>query len=101
PPHTQLYTLSLHDALPIYSTLAYQRVSAGLELETLEQLNDFATGGLAPDLTLLLDVDVTTGLRRQGRWNRMEERGVEFHASSREAYLALAERYPERIVVID
>jgi dTMP kinase len=83
------------------STLAYQLDGTGLELEALERLNDFATGCLAPDLTLLLDLNAETGLGRQGDWNRMEERGLEFHQRVRERYLALARRDPGRIVVID
>jgi dTMP kinase len=83
------------------STLAYQLEGTGLELEALERLNDFATGSLAPDLTLLLDLDAETGLRRQEDWNRMEARGLEFHRRVRETYLSLARRDPRRIVVVD
>ncbi len=83
------------------STLAYQKVGAELPVDALERLNEFATEGLRPDLTLLLDVDVEEGLRRQGEWNRMEARGIEYHRQVRGAYLELAARYPERIRVID
>lgn len=83
------------------STLAYQGVSAGLPVEELIHLNAFATGDLQPDLTLLLDLDPEQGLERQGEWNRMEARGLDFHRQVRAAYLALAQRFPQRIVRID
>jgi dTMP kinase len=83
------------------STLAYQGASTGLPAEELQPLNDFATGGLTPDLTILLDVDVETGLKRQGDWNRMEGRGLDYHRRVRERYLALAREDPRRIVVVD
>ena len=83
------------------STLAYQSVSAGLPVEELVRLNEFATAGLQPDLTLLLDLDPEQGLERQGEWNRMEARGLDYHRRVRAAYLALAERYPQRIVRLD
>jgi dTMP kinase len=83
------------------STLAYQRVATRLSVRELDALNDLATGSLQPDLTLLLDVPAEVGLRRQGKWNRMEALGLDFHRSVREEYLALRERYPKRIVLID
>ncbi|MBI3944503.1 MAG: dTMP kinase [Armatimonadetes bacterium] len=83
------------------STLAYQSAGSGLPLAEVRALNEFATGGLAPDLTLLLDLDVTLGLRRQGEWARMERRGVEFHRRVREGFLRLAAAEPERVRVVD
>ncbi len=83
------------------STVAYQSYGAGLPRETVVSLIDFATGGLEPHLTLLLDVDVTVGLQRQGEWGRMEQRGVAFHQRVREGFLAQARAHPERIRVID
>jgi dTMP kinase len=83
------------------STLAYQGVGSGLPLAELERLNDLATDRLRPDLTLLLDLDVNLGLARQSRKTRMEEKAIEFHRAVREAYLALARRWPERILVVD
>jgi len=83
------------------STVAYQSYGAGLLLESVHQLNHFATSGLEPDLTLLLDLDVSLGLQRQDDWNRMELRGVEFHRRVRAGFLALAKEHPERIRVLD
>jgi dTMP kinase len=65
----------------------------------------YATGGLLPDLTLLLDVDAETGLyRRQnggGEWNRLDAYDLEFHRRVREGYLELAKQEPGRWVVVD
>lgn len=79
------------------STLAYQSVSTGMSLTELRAMNDFATGGLIPHLTILLDLNVEAGLQRQGRWNRMEQRGLEYHERVRAVYLQLAEICPRRI----
>lgn len=83
------------------STLAYQGYGSGLDISLLQRMNDFATGGLTPDLTFLLDVDVETGLRRQGEKNRMERKGVEYHQRVREGFLEQAKLNPTRIVVLD
>lgn len=86
------------------STLAYQGYGHGYDLLLLRQLLDFATGGLWPDLTLLLDVDVETGLqrkRRGGEWNRLDDYELEFHRRVRQGYLKMAHSQPERWVVID
>jgi dTMP kinase len=86
------------------STLAYQGYGHGNDLNTLRQLLNFATGGLWPDLTLLLDVDAETGLRRRqsgGDWNRLDAYELEFHQRVRLGYLKLAECQPERWVKID
>jgi dTMP kinase len=65
----------------------------------------YATGGLAPDLTLLLDVDVETGLSRRqksgGEWNRLDAYQIEFHRRVREGYLELARQEPKRWVLVD
>jgi len=86
------------------STLAYQGGGRGLEADTLAALNRFATGGLRPDLTLLLDLDPAVGLRRRsgaGEANRLDREPEAFHRRVRERYLELARREPERIVVLD
>ena len=76
------------------STLAYQGYGHGLPLDELRQITRFATGGLTPDLTIYLDMDVETGLRRKAQtpaeWNRMEAQGLDFHRRVRAGYLALA-----------
>jgi dTMP kinase len=87
------------------SSLAYQGYGRGLDLDRVRAILDFATGGLRPDLTLLLDVDVEEGLRRRkrsdGEWNRLDQEALDFHSRVREGYLALARAEPERWVVID
>jgi dTMP kinase len=83
------------------STMAYQGHAAGLDLERVAALNEFAVAGLWPDLTLLLDIDPEIGLARQREWNRMEAKGLEYHRRVREGFLAQARRHPERIHVLD
>jgi dTMP kinase len=89
------------------STLAYQGYGHGQSIEELRQLAAFATGGLRPDLTVYLDIDVEDGLTRKREqcedveWNRMEEHTVEFHRAVRRGYLALAEAEPARWLVLD
>jgi dTMP kinase len=83
------------------STMAYQGHAAGFDLETVTALNAFATGGLVPDLTLLLDLDPTEGLQRQKKWNRIENRGLEYHRRVHQGFLEEARRHPERIHVLD
>jgi dTMP kinase len=86
------------------STLAYQGYGHGYDLTLLRQMLDFATGGLWPDLTLLLDVDVETGLQRKrggGEWNRLDDYELEFHRRVRQGYQELARTQPARWVVID
>jgi dTMP kinase len=71
----------------------------------LRRLQDFATFGLRPDVTLLLDVPVEIGLertRRRGEWNRFEDtEGAGFFEQVRAAYLALAQAEPDRIRIVD
>jgi dTMP kinase len=86
------------------STLAYQGYGHQLELEPLRRLIDFATGGLKPDLTLLLDIDVEEGLRRRadgGDWNRLDAYELAFHKRVRRGYLELAQMEPQRWVLLN
>ncbi|MEN6521943.1 MAG: dTMP kinase [Armatimonadota bacterium] len=83
------------------SSFAYQGYARGLDLATLRELNDFATGGLVPDLTLLLDVPVEFGLERQQDKNRFEAESVAFHEKVRAGFLDLAKAEPKRWAVID
>jgi dTMP kinase len=85
----------------IDSTIAYQGFGLGLPVDLLMQLNDTATGGLAPNLTILLDIDPETGLRRSQRKTIFERRSLEFHERVRHGYLWLASREPHRIKVVD
>jgi dTMP kinase len=86
------------------STTAYQGYGRGLSLDLIRTLTTHATGGLAPDLTLLLDLPVEVGLaraRRRGAADRMESEDVGFHERVRQGYLKLATENPARWVVID
>jgi dTMP kinase len=83
------------------STIAYQAYAGGLPVEEVEAAIEFATGGLWPDLTLLLDVAPEVGLARQANRNRMEDRGLEYHRRVREGFLEQWRRHPERIRRID
>ncbi len=87
------------------STLAYQGYGrATFSLEELRALIAFATGGLKPDLTVLLDVEVEVGLQRkmrEGEWNRLDAYDVAFHQRVRQGYCELAAAEPERWVTID
>jgi dTMP kinase len=86
------------------STMAYQGYGHGLDLEQLRQMLDFATDHLKPDLTILLDLDVKTGLMRkkaEDEWNRLDAYEVLFHERVRDGYLKLAHEEPERWRVVD
>jgi dTMP kinase len=86
------------------STLAYQGFGHQIDIEPLRVLVTFATGGLKPDLTILLDIDVETGLRRKelkGEWNRLDAYDLDFHQRVRRGYFNLVQAEPERWVVID
>src|SRR5213075_3058703 len=87
------------------ATLAYQGFGRLLDLDRLVALNDWATGSLKPDKTLLFDIDEETGLRRaRGRGGeelRFEAEDLRFYRRVREGYLALAKAEPKRFVVID
>ena len=85
-------------------TLAYQGYGHQVDIDTLSVLVTFATGGLKPDLTILLDVDVEIGLRRKelkGEWNRLDAYNLEFHQRVRQGYRQLVQAEPKRWEVID
>ena len=84
-----------HDA-----TVAYQGYGAGLDLKLIEPAGRLATGGLKPDLTILLDVETGLGLRRAGVKDRMETKSLRFHKRVRQGYLKMAKKEPRRIRVI-
>jgi len=86
------------------STLAYQGYGHQTDLNLLRRLLAFATGGLKPELTLFLDIDVETGLQRKVRadeWNRLDAYEVAFHLRVRQGYKTLLAEEPERWVLID
>ena len=93
------------------STIAYQGYGRGMDVEELQRLNDYATGGLWPDITFLLDLPAEVGLgralARNGREGltqsegRFEAEALAFHQRIREGFLTRAARWPERFCVLD
>jgi len=86
------------------SSLAYQGHGHQLDLDQLRSVTQFVTGGLVPDLTLLLDLPSEVGLNRRreaGLWNRLDDYDLAFHERVRAGYQQLAQAEPGRWVVID
>ena len=87
------------------STIAYQGYGHQQDLEQVRALVKYATDGLVPDLTVLLDVDVEVGLRRKKKngieWNRMDAHDIEFYKRVHAGYLQMVQQEPGRWVVID
>jgi len=86
------------------STIAYQGYGHQQDLEQVRALVRYATGGLDPDLTVLLDVDVEEGLRRKKKddeWNRLDAYTVEFHRRVRAGYLEMVKAEPQRWVLVN
>jgi dTMP kinase len=86
------------------STLAYQGYGRGLSLDHIRAVNHIATGGLGPHFTILLDVLPETGLARKHHQHVDDSIGgepLEFHQRVRHGFLELAQREPQRIVVVD
>ena len=86
------------------STIAYQGYGHQQNLEQVRALVKYATGGLVPDLTILLDLDVEVGLGRKKKdndWNRLDAYTVEFHQRVRAGYLEMVAAEPNRWVVVD
>lgn len=85
------------------STLAYQGFGHGQPLDALRTLNAYATGGLQPDLTLYIDIDVATGLSRKPAdgLDRLEANALAFHEAVRAGYHTLAQADPARWLVLD
>ena len=87
------------------STIAYQGYGRGLDLETLYAITSFATGGLRPDLTLLLDVEVQAGLARRADdisdMNRMDLQTAAFYQRVCDGYMTMVANEPERWIVVD
>jgi dTMP kinase len=90
------------------ATRAYQGSARGFDMQTILTLEDMATGGLSPDLTLLLDMAAEAAQARKaqatetgGEWNRFDAESLAFHQRVRAGYLALADAEPQRILVLD
>ena len=86
----------------LLANVVYQGHAGGLEPDVVRSVGAIATGGLSPDLTLLLDVDLATAARRLARpLDRLERRGDDYRSRVRAGYLAEARADPGRIVVVD
>jgi dTMP kinase len=88
----------------LHSSLAYQGAARGLGVETVEAVNQWGTGGLLPDVVVLLDLDPSVGLaRRTGTRDRIEDQELEFHRAVGRAFrdLAKSDPDPDRFVVVD
>ena len=85
------------------STIAYQHYGRGLDLKLVKTINEGATGGLAPSLTILLDVAPEIGLARKGNKepDRFEKESIAFHRRVRAGYLKMAAAEPKLWLVID
>jgi dTMP kinase len=90
------------------STAAYQGYGRGVPIESIAELNRIATDGLAPDLTLVLDLEAAEGLRRararsgvEPGGDPFERLGLEFHERVRKGYWAIRDREPERVFLIE
>ena len=91
------------------STFAYQGYGRGVEVDLLRRLNDFATQGLVPDMTVLLDVPPEVSRSRllarqadtKSTADRIEQAGEDFHRRLREGFLAMAKDEPQRFTIVD
>lgn len=87
------------------STIAYQGYGHQQSLDEVRSLVRYATGGLVPDVTILLDIDVEAGLKRKtqngSEWNRLDAYTLEFHQRVRRGYLEMVKAEPDRWIVVD
>jgi len=84
-----------------YSSIAYQGRGRGLGEDEVRAINERGLGGVVPDHVFVLDVDPETALARQHNADRIGREGVDFQEKVRAAYLDLAEREPEKVVILD
>lgn len=86
----------------IDSTVSYQGYARKQDINQIKKLNEIATKGLKPDLTIVFDIESTIAQKRlQGEKDRLEKEGLEFHKALRFGYLELAKKEPDRIKVIN
>lgn len=85
------------------SSLAYQSFGRDLDQKKVENISEWATGGLEPDLTILLDIPADKGLKRTSRSlaDRIEQENIDFHDRVSKGFLKLAKKFPKRFKVID
>jgi dTMP kinase len=82
------------------STVAYQGFGGGIPVAIIQGMGKWAKGGIEPDLTILLDVNTRTGLKRSGRRDRLEKKSIAYHRRVRRGFLSLAKKFPGRIVTV-
>jgi dTMP kinase len=102
-PHLALGEIVLSDRYAD-STIAYQGYGHKQNLEQVRALVKYATGGLVPDLTVLLDVDVKIGIERKSKseeWNRLDAFTLDFHQRVRDGYLEMCQQEPQRWLMVD
>ena len=89
------------------SSIAYQGYARGIGEEGIREINQFATEGIEPDVTLYIDVPAEVGIQRihanldEREYNRLDQEKLAFHEKVRAGYLQLSKANPERIVVVD
>lgn len=87
------------------STLVYQGIAGGMDRRLIDLLNSNFLNGIAPDITIVLDIDPVIGLARAGRADntetRFEAKGLAYHQAVRDGFLALAQANPDRFITID
>ena len=89
------------------SSIAYQGYARGIGEEGIREINEFATEGIEPDVTLYIDVPAEVGIQRihanldEREYNRLDQEKLDFHEKVRAGYQQLAKANPERIVVVD
>ena len=82
------------------ATIAYQGYGGGININLIKSIGKAATGGIRPDLTILLDIETAKGLRRSKTRDRMERKPYVYHKKVRKGYLKLARQEPRRIKII-
>lgn len=84
------------------ATIAYQGYGGGIEVCRINMLNEIAAGGLKPDLTVVLDIDAASGLKKAKKKgaDRMEAKAITYHKRVRAGYLAIAKKEPGRVKIV-
>jgi dTMP kinase len=82
------------------ATIAYQGYARGLDITVIHQMNHWATGGLTPQCTIVLDCAIEVGMARAKGEDRFEREGKRFHEQVREGYLRIARQEPQRVTVV-
>jgi len=85
----------------LLASVVYQGLAGDIPAGEVEVIGHSATGGLVPDLTIIVDIDSKTGLARAEKADRIEQRGGTYHEKVRQGFLSLARRDPARIAVVD